>query len=394
MGPRRRVFTLASAKGGSGKTVLAATFATFLASLDKRVLLVDTDAATNGLSLFYLKSIVNAVDASDRPLKGLFEGSGPGAAPDVVELSQHLHLLPATFRFQNTESVTSERYREQLRSALDELPGEYDYIFIDAQAGSDEFAEVAMQPSISDIVVIVSEYDPMSAAGVERLKALFPASLEYSRTWILLNKMLPEFVKGFRDFLEIARYLSPIPWDADVVRAYSRRSLALDLVEGNDFTTAIVQTLRTMLDGADRDELEEWLSQRVRALREPIDQQLRETEAQLVALRAASAYAERAERLRSVLPLVAGIALIAAGGILTFDYTSSSASFRSVVVGLTGGLSAVFVAVMLALQARPIASRTSERRDEIRALERRVARLKILEDLEFEDLSRSLRRLE
>ena len=46
-----RVICFASAKGGSGKTVITATIGSFLAALGKRVLLIDTDAATNGLTL-------------------------------------------------------------------------------------------------------------------------------------------------------------------------------------------------------------------------------------------------------------------------------------------------------------------------------------------------------
>jgi hypothetical protein len=38
--------------------------------------------------------------------------------------------------------------------------------------------------------------DPVSAAGVERLKDLARDDFTYERTWILLNKILPEFVKS------------------------------------------------------------------------------------------------------------------------------------------------------------------------------------------------------
>src|SRR5262249_30875612 len=114
-----------------------------------------------------------------------------------------------------------ETFRKRLRGTVAMARPEYDVVFIDAQAGADDFAREAMDPAVSDTVVLVSEYDPVSAAGVERLKALFPVSLTFSRTWILLNKVLPEYADSFSDFLEIARYLSPIPWSAEVVRAYA-----------------------------------------------------------------------------------------------------------------------------------------------------------------------------
>ena len=166
----------------------------------------------------------------------------------ATEISAGLHVLPASYSFENTEDVPLETYSSALHSAVRTYRETYDYIFLDAEAGSDEFAAVAISEGVSDRVVIVSEYDPMSAAGMERLKAISRDDMQYHRTWVLLNKMLPEFVKSFRDFMEVARYLSPIPWNAEVVRAYARRSLALDLAEGNEYTLAIVQALRSLLD--------------------------------------------------------------------------------------------------------------------------------------------------
>ncbi len=93
-----------------------------------------------------------------------------------------------------------------------------------------------MKRGISDEVIIVSEYDPVSAAGVERLKGLLREDLTIDRTWILLNKLLPDFVQSFTDFLEVVKYPNPIPWDAEVVKAYARRKLALDLNYGNNHT--------------------------------------------------------------------------------------------------------------------------------------------------------------
>jgi cellulose biosynthesis protein BcsQ len=50
-----RIICLASAKGGSGKTVIASAFAQVLSGLNKKVLLIDTDGATNGLTLVNLQ---------------------------------------------------------------------------------------------------------------------------------------------------------------------------------------------------------------------------------------------------------------------------------------------------------------------------------------------------
>ena len=136
---------------------------------------------------------------------------------------------------------------------------------------------VAMDKTISDFVVIVSEYDPMSAAGVERLKGLSPDNLSYDRTWILLNKLLPEFVEKFSEFLSVSHYLPPLPWTAEVVRAYSRRQLALNFDKGSEYTMAMLQLIRSLpIDGMDK-MVELWLENKAETLKQPIEVQIGDT---------------------------------------------------------------------------------------------------------------------
>lgn len=309
------VICMASAKGGSGKTVLTATFSAFLVALGKRVLMIDTDAATNGLSLMFLKETLVQADTAlsmGRTAFGIYEGD-PAKHGEIVKTPIGADLLPATYQFKNTELMSIESFEDSLSKAVARFTAEYDFIFLDAQAGSDPFAHLAMSPRYSKQVVIVSEYDPLSAAGVERLKGLFREELTYPRTWILLNKMLPDFVQSFSDFMEVARYASPIPWDADVVRAYARRRLALDLEKGNDFTLAVVQTLRSIIGEQIGTELDAWLDSRAASLREPVETQYRDTERELESLVRDSAHT-RERRSRQMFK----VQMISVGGFMVF----------------------------------------------------------------------------
>ena len=256
-----KVICMASAKGGSGKTVLTATFCRFLAELGKRILMIDTDGATNGLTLLYLQEVMNyyrEVKLEEHKLYGIYQIESYNSPADIVELKNGVHLIPATYEFTNTDIIDADDFFAFLKMTLSSYRQSYDYIFLDAQAGADEYSRIAMSRDISDEVVIISEYDPMSAAGVERLKNLFPKDLTYERTWILLNKMLPDFVKSFSDFLEIARYLTPVPWNEQVVLAYARRRLALDFEMGNEFTLTIIKTLNSLLGKEISQELTLW----------------------------------------------------------------------------------------------------------------------------------------
>jgi cellulose biosynthesis protein BcsQ len=284
---KAKIICMASAKGGSGKTVLTATFGSFLTTLNKRVLLIDGDASTNGLTLMYLKEVMlqseYAIDAARKP-GGTFQLYNSAYTPEVVSLKNNVFLLPATYSFVNTENADPIKYKESIILFLKTVRENFDFIFLDAQAGSDYFAGVAMSKEVSDEVIIVSEYDPLSAAGIERLKGIFREDLTYVRTWVLLNKMLPDFVQSFSDFLEVAKYLSPIPWDADVVRAYARRKLAIDTENGNEFTLAIIRTLESLLGDAIIPDIEIWTKERANIIRQPVEDQYQDIEKQLAHL--------------------------------------------------------------------------------------------------------------
>lgn len=282
-----KVICMASSKGGSGKTLLTTTFGTFIAALDRKVLLIDTDAATNGLTLLHLKEVLTHAEVAlgrGTRASGIYDGFRSESA-EVVALSRGYDLIPAAFDFVNSEDVAPDAYSARLADILNKVREKYDYIFLDAQAGADAYAQIAMSRGFSDEVVIVSEYDPMSAAGVERLKGLLRDDLTYGRAWVLLNKMLPDFVQSFSDFLEVAKYLSPIPWEADVVRAYARRRVALDLDAPNEHTLAVMQTLRGLFGEELEADLDAWAEKHMVAIRKPIDQQYSDLKTELAGLR-------------------------------------------------------------------------------------------------------------
>ena len=283
-------YCVASAKGGSGKTALSACIGAFLAALGKRVLLVDVDYATNGLTLLYLDEVTQHKDAADaasaRP-GGLFDGQPFSCDTDLVHLSRNLDLLPATYNFRVDNRTSDSLLSSALKQVIAKVKREdYDYIFLDAQAGADAYSRVPMRQDISDEVVIVSEYDPLSSAGVERLKYTVGQDLDYARTWILLNKLLPDFVDIFSDFLQVAKYLTPVPWLADVPRAYARGKLPLNLEYGNRFTLALIQTLDSLLDDQASAEMKAWIARRAAHILKPTQQEYRSTGDQVAELQA------------------------------------------------------------------------------------------------------------
>jgi cellulose biosynthesis protein BcsQ len=81
-----------------------------------------------------------------------------------------------------TETKDVNEFHATLKTFI-ENSNEYDIIILDAQAGTDNFARVAT--TLADQSVIVSEYDPISVQGIERLKVQFGSVLNPGNTWVL-----------------------------------------------------------------------------------------------------------------------------------------------------------------------------------------------------------------
>ena len=403
-----KIICLASAKGGSGKTALTASIGAFLAGIGKRVLLIDIDAATNGLTLLYIREVLATQSPSS---VGMFDVSDNTSFLTPIRVATGAYVLPASFSFRDTEQYPIEEFRMRLRSATRQMREEYEFIILDAQAGADEYAAEAMHRDVSDAVVIVSEYDPMSAAGIERLKGLLREDLTYGRTWILLNKVLPEFAKSFSDFLEVARYLSPIPWDADVVRAYSRRRLALDMENGNPFTLALVQVVRSIFADELESEIKAWIGSRAAQLREPVQEQYRDLERELTAImintRNTESMRERYEVMQRILTYatMAMVAVIVAVSLdrlfgLSSYYSSGLARDSNLAIATAGAGVAASMSTVLLMMTRSLQRSRSikleiekarfERRREV--LEDKLRRLEVLRAADPETLLRSVDR--
>lgn len=405
-----KVICMASAKGGSGKTILTTTFSHLLTALNKKVLILDADASTNGLTLMYLKEVMLQKEiaiAGSRAPGGVFQLFQGKFVSEIISLNGGVYFLPATYSFINTENVELIEYRIGLMHFLKQARENYDYIFLDAQAGSDNYAAVAINRDISDEVIIVSEYDPLSAAGVERLKGIFREDLTYVRTWVLLNKMLPDFVQSFSDFLEVAKYLSPIPWDADVVRAYARRKLAIDLDKGNEFTLAVMQTLKSLLGDAISRELDDWVTKRSTLIREPVEQQYHDVEKRLNDLLEMKMNMEKKYRLRTKLIRTGGfiaIYLSLAATILWFleiykKTPSDIVTLSSVVVWILAGIMGAGISLIVGERIiKLITSKKSPQADyieqsrirrQMEILEEKLRKLEVLRSADLETLIKS-----
>lgn len=151
-----KIISFSNQKGGVGKTTTCVNLASFIASIGKRVLVVDFDAQSNAssaLGLFdkKIKDGIYNVICGDYPIK------------DSIRMSEvdGLDYIPSSSDLAGAEIELSQIVigRERiLQEKLDEIKDEYDYIFIDCPPSLSLLTVNALTASNGVIIPIQCEY--------------------------------------------------------------------------------------------------------------------------------------------------------------------------------------------------------------------------------------------
>jgi pilus assembly protein CpaE len=177
---RRRVITIISPKGGSGKTTLAVNLAVGLARrAPKQVVLLDLDvqfgdcAAALGLRPEY--SLVEAVEAANHErsaLKVFLTGHPSGLAV----LAPPEDLVAA-------DDIMQDQMKKTLAAFAEEFP----FVVVDTASGVDRFALAAMEQS-TDLLVVSTTDVPSIRAVRRQLDVLDEVGYVSQRRTFVLNR--------------------------------------------------------------------------------------------------------------------------------------------------------------------------------------------------------------
>lgn len=210
-----QVIVFTSGKGGVGKTTLCANVGFCLASLGKRVLLVDTDTGLRDLDVLLgvgdkvVYDLCDVIYDKCEPSEALV--SYGGATSD-----EGLFLLSAS------QTKTQEDIPDDgIKRVCNLFSDKFDYILLDCPAGIERgFKNVI---TAADIVIIVATPDIVSIRDAE--KAVYEAErLSDAACYLAINKFSPSLAKegaaasieNVVDFLNID-LIGVVPSDDEVI---------------------------------------------------------------------------------------------------------------------------------------------------------------------------------
>lgn len=150
------IYSIASQKGGTGKTSTSISLAAGLARRGKRVLLIDIDSQANSSKVLLPRyqelkknDTVYATILERKPLP-----VRPTALPGLDIVASHI-LLSNT----DIELTTAKDHREaRLKQQLDQIKNKYDYVFVDCPPALSWLTINAFTASDQVIVVVAPGY--------------------------------------------------------------------------------------------------------------------------------------------------------------------------------------------------------------------------------------------
>jgi len=162
-----KVICVVNQKGGVGKTTTAVNLSASLAAANRRTLLIDLDSqgnATGGLGVD--KESINSKNICSVILGEVaLEDTAIDIHPDL--LNGYLHLCPANHELTGAEVhlIETENREYRLKKVIDEIRGQYDYIFIDAPPSLSLLTINALAAADRVLIPVQCEYYALEGIG-------------------------------------------------------------------------------------------------------------------------------------------------------------------------------------------------------------------------------------
>ncbi len=154
-----RVYTIASGKGGTGKTTVTLNLGTSLAMLKKKTIILDADIGMANLGLLL------GLERSKITLHEVLSGNA-GINEAVYDGPEGLKIVPSGLSLRGFQKSKPERLKEVMAALIDGM----DYLLIDAPAGISKDGVIPL--AAADKVILVVNPELASMADALKTKAL------------------------------------------------------------------------------------------------------------------------------------------------------------------------------------------------------------------------------
>jgi len=218
------VIVITSGKGGVGKTTTTANIGAGLATLGKKVVVIDTDLGLRNLDVVMglenriVYNLVDVIEGNCRMKQALIKD----------KRYENLYLLPSA----QTKDKTAVS-PEQVRKLTEELAEEFDYVLLDCPAGIEQGFQNAIAGATRAIVVTTPEVSAIRDA--DRIIGLLQKN-GIKKLDLVVNRIRIDMVKrgdmmSIDDVTEILAIdlLGAIPDDEQVVVATNQGETVIEM---------------------------------------------------------------------------------------------------------------------------------------------------------------------
>jgi MinD-like ATPase involved in chromosome partitioning or flagellar assembly len=189
-----KIISIHSYRGGTGKSNLTANFAATLASLGRRVGVVDTDIQSPGIHVLFGLDETKVQRTLNDYLWGrcaVEETAYDVTPPAVASRRGTIYLIPSSAKTGEITRVLREGYdvgllNDGFQELLERL--KLDYLFIDTHPGLNE--ETLLSIAISDVFVLILRPDHQDFQGTA-VTVEVARKLNVPRMLMVVNKALP-----------------------------------------------------------------------------------------------------------------------------------------------------------------------------------------------------------